>query len=70
MSWYSSVSHAPEVESEPVESEPGGMVRCRSFGSFKHEFQLEDATDFIKDGLQVGVVTGGCGHIVQWSLYL
>ena len=44
------VSHVTEVEPEL-----GGMARCRSFGSFKHEFHLEDATDFIKDGLQVSM---------------
>ena len=30
-----------------------GMVHCRSFRTFKHEFQLEDATSFVQDGLQV-----------------
>ena len=41
--------------SEPVkeETEGGSMVRCKSFRTFKHEFELQDATDFIQDGMQV-----------------
>ena len=35
---------------EPVAS---GIIRTRSFGTFKHEFQLEDAVSFIKDGLML-----------------
>lgn len=45
------VSDAEEFETDGGGS--GGLVRCRSFRTFKHEFQLEDATNFIQDGLQV-----------------
>ena len=34
----------------------GSFIRARSFGSFKHEFRLEDACSFIKDGLGVSEI--------------
>lgn len=40
------------------EQEAGGMARCRSFGTFRHEFQLEDAASFIQEGMQVIVDDG------------
>ena len=30
-----------------------GMSRVKSFGSFKREFKLDDACDFIQTGVQV-----------------
>ena len=32
---------------------PSGIVRTRSFGTFKHDFKLSDATDFIISGTEV-----------------
>ena len=34
---------------------PSGIVRTRSFGTFKHEFKLSDATDFIISGTEVSI---------------
>lgn len=31
-----------------------GLSRVKSFGSFKREFKLDDACDFVQSGVQVG----------------
>ena len=42
---------------------PSGIVRTRSFGTFKHEFKLSDATDFIISGTEVCIHMYICTYI-------
>ena len=51
---------APANEEEDAEDQddvfvPSGIVRNRSFATFKHEFKLTDATDFIITGTEVSL---------------
>lgn len=67
---------APANEEEDAEDQdvfvPSGIVRNRSFGTFKHEFKLTDATDFIITGTEVSICidrgTHMCGHIVSHTI--
>ena len=51
-----------EVDTEDADDVfvPSGMVRNRSFRTFKHEFKLSDATDFIISGTDVSTSIGLC----------
>ena len=56
--------------SEADESKGSDFLRTRSFGTFKHEFQLQDPIDYVRDGLGVSILLGivVCAHCVP-TLY-
>ena len=51
-----SIFLAGSIPSSSSESDVNSsFLRARSFGTFKHEFRMEDACGFIKDGLGVSL---------------
>lgn len=55
--------HSCVAESEHT----GGISRTRSFGTFRHEFQLKDACMFISEGL--GVSQCYCSNYVVYVFF-